>query len=159
MNSRANHPCLHQWTVPLLVEILVCHRIGAKSWSELTYVDIRSRTWMTKWRLQYDSHFVLISICQRHRQMRTKSPLFKFYSGAILDFLVRIKIGIFHCTCDAQSLATDMRRLFYSTWPPSFSSYIKKEVTERPNAGNEISASGAVIMPRNTVTTGTIDRS
>ena len=25
-----------------------------------------------------------------------------------------------------QSLATDMRRLFYSTWPPSFSSYIKK---------------------------------
>ena len=26
----------------------------------------------------------------------------------------------------AQSLATDMRRLFYSTWPPSFSSHIKK---------------------------------
>ena len=25
-----------------------------------------------------------------------------------------------------QSLATDMRRLFYSTWPPSFSSHIKK---------------------------------
>ena len=47
---------------------------------------------------------------------------------------------------------------FYSTWPPSFSSHIKKEVTERPNAGNEISASGAVIMPRNTVTIGTIDR-
>ena len=59
----------------------------------------------------------------------------------------------------SQSLATDMQRLFYTTWPPSFSSYIKKEVTERPNAGNEISASGAVIMPRNTVTTGTIDRS
>ena len=58
-----------------------------------------------------------------------------------------------------QSLATDMRRLFYSTWPPSFSSHIKKEVTERPNAGNEIPASGAIIMPRNTVTTGTIDRS
>ena len=28
----------------------------------------------------------------------------------------------------SQSLATDMRRLFYSTWPPSFSSHIKKEV-------------------------------
>ena len=59
----------------------------------------------------------------------------------------------------AQWLDTDMQRLFYSTWPPSFSSHIKKEVTERPNAGNEISASGAVIMPRNTVTTGTIDGS
>ena len=114
MNSRANDPCLHQWTVPLLVEILVCYRIVAKSWSELTYVDIRSRTWMAKWRLQYDSHFVLISICQRHRQMRTKSPLFWFYSGAILDLLVRIEIGIFHCTCDA--LATRDVELDWSTY-------------------------------------------
>ena len=48
---------------------------------------------------------------------------------------------------------------FYSAWPPSFPSHIKKEVTERPNAENEIPASGAIIMPRNTVTTGTIDRS
>ena len=29
-------------------------------------------------------------------------------------------------SCTTQSLATDMRRLFYSTWPPSFSSHIKK---------------------------------
>ena len=35
----------------------------------------------------------------------------------------------------AQSLATDMRRLFYSTWPPSFSSHIKKEVLS--NRGGE----------------------
>ena len=31
-------------------------------------------------------------------------------------------------TFHAQSLATDMRRLFISTWPPSFSSHFKKEV-------------------------------
>ena len=30
-----------------------------------------------------------------------------------------------------QSLATDMRRLFYSTWPPSFSSYISNRGGER----------------------------
>ena len=50
-----------------------------------------------------------------------------------------------------------MRRLFYSTWPPSFSSYIKKEVSERPNAGNEISASEAVAVPRNAVTAEAVD--
>ena len=61
------------------------------------------------------------------------------------------------CTFDAQPLATDMRRLFYSTWPPSFSSYIKKEVSERPNAGNEISASEAVVVPRNAVTAEAVD--
>ena len=39
------------------------------------------------------------------------------------------------CTPKAQSLATDMRRLFYSTWPPSFSSHIKKELLS--NRGGE----------------------
>ena len=57
----------------------------------------------------------------------------------------------------AQSLDTDMQRLFYPTWPPSFSSHIKKEVSERPNAGNEISASEAFTVPRNAVTAGAVD--
>ena len=38
-------------------------------------------------------------------------------------------------TFQSQSLATDMRRLFYSTWPPSLSSHIKKEVLS--NRGGE----------------------
>ena len=43
-------------------------------------------------------------------------------------------------------------------WPSSLSSPIRKEVSERPNAGNEISAPEAVAMPRNAVTAGAVDR-
>ena len=69
------------------------------------------------------------------RRISSSSNVFPVYPSHGLSLIFPMRTDLFHqnntklhiiATWKPQSLATDMRRLFYSTWPPSFSSHIKK---------------------------------
>ena len=59
----------------------------------------------------------------------------------------------------AHSLDTDMQRLFIQRGHRRFLPILRKKLLNGQTPENEIPASGAIIMPRNAVTTGTINRS
>ena len=89
--------------------------------------------------VQTPTHSRLLPICDAFFIQRGHRRSLPILIGEESDGGHRIKralyIGIKRLCPKSQSLATDMRRLFYSTWPPSFSSFL---IGEESDGGHRI---------------------
>ena len=88
-------------------------------WLVLANGQVQVHGAVSWWRHQMETFSALLALCH--------SRLIPMYNTRFILWPSSLS--------SPQSLATDMRRLFYSTWPPSFSSHIKKEVLS--NRGGE----------------------